>query len=253
MIVLVTDFGLEGPYVGQMQAVLHAAAPGVPVVNLFADLPPHDPRSAAYLLAAYGGPPFAAGTVFLAVVDPGVGTERAPLVVEADGRWFVGPDNGLFGVLIARQRDAASAWRLTWQPDRLSDSFHGRDLFAPAAAALARGERPGSGPVLLAEPVEAHHLVGADWPPICHAVIYVDRFGNALTGIPGGAISRSAVLRVGDRRLHYARTFGMVKPGEAMWYVNSNGLVELACNGARADRVLGVSVGVPVAVEEPGG
>ena len=94
MIVLFTDFGLEGPYTGQVRAVLYRTAPQVPVVDLFADAPAGKPKPAAYLLAAYGVwfPP---GTVLLAVVDPGVGGPRAPVIVEAEGRWYVGPDNGL--------------------------------------------------------------------------------------------------------------------------------------------------------------
>ena len=101
MIVLFTDFGLSGPYVGQMKAVLHREAPGVAVVDLFADAPAFDPRRSAYLLAAYATE-FPPPTVVLAVVDPGVGGERRPVVVEADGRRFVGSDNGLFELVWRR-------------------------------------------------------------------------------------------------------------------------------------------------------
>src|SRR5205085_6905131 len=111
------------------RTVLHLIAPGVPVIDLFADLPAARPRPAAYLLAAHAAwfPP---GAVFLAVVDPGVGSERAAIVVEADGRWYVGPDNGLFELVIRRAATARS-WEITWKPQWLSASFHGRDLFAP--------------------------------------------------------------------------------------------------------------------------
>ena len=101
MIVLFTDFGLAGPYTGQMKAVLAREAPGVPVIDLFADAPQRDPQRAAYLLAAYA-PWFPPGTAFLAVVDPGVGGTRVPLVANADGRVFVGPDNGLFAIVLRR-------------------------------------------------------------------------------------------------------------------------------------------------------
>ena len=94
MIVLFTDFGLQGPYTGQMKAVLCQMAPDIPAVDLFADAPVGNPRASAYLLAAYAEW-FAAGTVFLAVVDPGVGGTRPPIILEADGRWYVGPGNGL--------------------------------------------------------------------------------------------------------------------------------------------------------------
>src|SRR5262249_10747338 len=104
MIVLFSDFGLEGPYTGQVKTVLYRNAPDVPVIDLFADAPAGKPKPGAYLLAAYGAwfPP---GTVLLAVIDPGVGGARAAVVVEADGRWYVGPDNGLFEI-VARRANA---------------------------------------------------------------------------------------------------------------------------------------------------
>ena len=132
MIVLCTDFGLEGPYTGQVKAVLARAAPAVPVIDLFADLPPFRPQAAAYLLAAYGLV-LVAGDVIVAVVDPGVGGARAALALEADGRWYVGPDNGIFE-LVLRRAHAARSWRIDWRPTALSATFHGRDLFAPVAA-----------------------------------------------------------------------------------------------------------------------
>jgi len=137
MIVLCTDFGPTGPYLGQVKAVLARAAPAVPVIDLFADLPAFAPRLSAYLLAAYADW-FEAGDVILAVVDPGVGGPRGALVVEADGRWFVGPDNGLLE-LVLRRAERARCFAITWRPPALSATFHGRDLFAPVAARLADG------------------------------------------------------------------------------------------------------------------
>src|SRR5947207_14126264 len=114
IIVLFTDFGLEGPYIGQVKAVLHQIAPGVPVVDLFADLPAAKPQPAAYLLAVYGAwfPP---GTIILAVVDPGVGGERAGLVVAADSSLYVGPENGLFE-LVLRRTDRQRLWQCLEKP-----------------------------------------------------------------------------------------------------------------------------------------
>ena len=109
MIALFTDFGLAGPYTGQVKAVLAQQAPGVPVVDLFADLPAGKPKPAAYLLTAYGSW-FPSGTVLLAVVDPGVGGERRAVVVEADGRFYVGPDNGLFELVLRRAGSARFCW-----------------------------------------------------------------------------------------------------------------------------------------------
>lgn len=248
MIVLVTDFGLAGPYLGQVRAVLHDAAPGVPVVDLFADLPAFDPRPASYLLPAYCAAPFPADAVFLCVVDPGVGTDRAPLVIEASGRRFVGPDNGLFEMIL-RRVPGARAWTISWRPERLSHSFHGRDLFAPVAAALATGAAVPAPGLVETSPGD---LLRPDWPDDLAEVVYVDVFGNAMTGLRAQAVDRQAVLVAGGRRIVRAETFGAVSPGEALWYVNSNGLVEVAVNGGRADAVLGLSVGSRFGVVEGG-
>ena len=132
MIVLFTDFGLHGPYTGQMKAVLHQMAPGIPVVDLFADAPVGSPEASTYLLAAYAAW-FPSGTVFLCVVDPGVGGTRPAIIVEAEARWYVGPGNGLFE-LVRRRGGQTRSWDIDWKPERLSASFHGRDLFAPVAA-----------------------------------------------------------------------------------------------------------------------
>ncbi len=239
MIVLLTDFGLEGPYTGQMQAVLHREAPGVPVVSLFADLPPFDPRGAAYLLAAYAGE-FPLDSVFLCVVDPGVGGARGVCVLRADGRWYVGPDNGLLAIA-ARRAVHRQWWSVAWRPPRLSATFHGRDVFAPLAARLARGEPPPDGPV-------AAPAVGADWPDDLDRIVYIDRFGNAMTGLRAATIPAGARLEVGSRRLPRARTFADVPRGDAFWYENANGLAEIAVHAGRADRTLGIAPRTPVRI-----
>ena len=245
MIVLFTDFGPSGPYTGQMKAVLHREAPGVAVVDLFADAPAHDPRAAAYLLAAYAGE-FPPGTVFLCVVDPGVGSARAPLVIEADGRWYVGPDNGLFELVI-RRAGTARLWEVRWRPERLSPSFHGRDLFAPVAARLARGESP-PGDKRLWDERPAADRPRPDWPDDLAEIIYIDHFGNAITGLRAATLEPDAVLEADGTRVLRARTFSEVPPGQAFWYENANGLAEIAVNRGRADEALGLRVGSKVAV-----
>lgn len=240
MIALFTDFGLEGPYTGQMKAVLYAEAPQTPVVDLFADAPAANPKASAYLLAAHAAwfPP---GTVFLSVVDPGVGSERAAIVVESDDRWYVGPDNGLFE-LVMRRAGAVRSWDITWNPEALSASFHGRDLFAPVAARLARGETP---PGRL-RPTNAGRLF--EWPDDLAEIVYIDHYGNAMTGLRAAMMPEAAKLAVAERILPRARTFSDVAQGEAFWYENSNGLVEIAVNSGRADSVLGLEVGSPVSI-----
>jgi len=241
MIVLFTDFGLHGPYTGQVKAVLAREAPGVPVIDLFADAPVWDPQLSAYLLAAYAHE-FPAGTVFLCVVDPGVGTERRPLVVEADGRRFVGPDNGLFELVRRRAVDVSAA-AIDWRPARLSATFHGRDLFAPVAARLALNRQPH------ATPLDPRDVARPDWPDDLPAVVYIDVYGNAMTGLRAAALPEDAVLVVGDVAVPRGRTFADVPPGGALWYENSNGLAEIAVNRGRADDDLGLEVGTPVEVE----
>ena len=234
MIVLFTDFGLEGPYIGQVQAVLQQQAPGIPVIQLFSDLAPFDIQAAACLLPAYVAE-FPPGTVFLCVVDPGVGGARPGVVVQADGRWYVGPNEGLFAML-ARQSERLACWQLE-EPVGVSASFHGRDVFAPVAAQLARGgEVPGVS-------VAVSYLEQADWPDELFRVVYIDRFGNAMTGVHASTLGQGVGLTVNGQLLKRARTFSDVAPGEAFWYANANGLVEFAVNQGRADEVLGLQAG----------
>ena len=241
MIVLFTDFGLAGPYTGQVLAMLHQVAPGVPVISLFADAPAGQPKPSAYLLAAYAAW-FPVGTVLLCVVDPGVGSNRRALIVETADRFFVGPDNGLFE-LVLRRGAGARAWEITWRPPTLSASFHGRDLFAPIAGRMAQGEAPSA----LATPVSPASYV--DWPDDLAEIIYIDHYGNALTGIRGAGLPESAHLTARRHRIGHAQTFAAAPGGAPFWYVNSNGLVEIAVDRGRADLALGLAVGSEIAVE----
>jgi S-adenosyl-L-methionine hydrolase (adenosine-forming) len=239
-IALFTDFGMAGPYTGQMKAVLHRAAPQSAVIDLFADAPAGNVKACAYLLAAYAAW-FPAGTAFLCVVDPGVGGARAPLMIEADERWYVGPDNGLFE-LVLRRAATSRVLEITWRPERLSASFHGRDLFAPVAGALAAGTPPAA---------RAHAaLRESTWPDDFAEIVYIDHYGNALTGLRAAMIPATAALSVAaGTRVAPAATFSAVPKGAAFWYENSNGLAEIAVNLGRADAVLGLAVGSAVTVE----
>jgi S-adenosyl-L-methionine hydrolase (adenosine-forming) len=238
-IVLFTDFGVAGPYTGQMKAVLQRPAPASAVIDLFADAPAGNVKASAYLLAAYAAW-FPAGTVFLCVVDPGVGGVRAPLMIEADERRYVGPDNGLFE-LVLRRATRSRVLEITWRPERLSVSFHGRDLFAPAAAALAAGA-----PL----PSRAHDaLREPDWPDDLAEIVYVDHYGNALTGLRAATLPATAALVAGETRVAPAATFSAVRKGQAFWYENSNGLAEIAVNLGRADAALSLAIGAPVTIE----
>ncbi len=236
MIVLFTDFGGDDLYVGQLKASLLAHAPAAtPIIDLAHSVPNFHPRAGAHLLAALQ-PRFSAGAVFVAVVDPGVGTERDAVVVHADDKWYVGPDNGLLSVVAARAC-ATRTWRITWRPPRLPASFHGRDVFAPIGAAIAGGKLP-------LDKIEAtpqlQVVLDAD---DLSEVVYIDHYGNALTGLRAERLSTDAAIVLRDRRIGHARTFADAPQRGAFWYENSIGLVEIAANRASAADLLGIEVG----------
>lgn len=238
-IVLFTDFGSSDPYVGQVKAVLERDAPEVRVIDLLNDVPAFSVKSAAHLLASLV-PQFVQGSTFVSVVDPGVGSDRLPIAVQAGGYRFVGPDNGLISVFAARARDTR-AWRIAWTPSVLSPSFHGRDLFAPVAARLATDRVP-EGWLVPLEALSVDFGAGD-----LGEVIYVDHYGNAMTGLRAADVPREAELVVAGRRLRYERVFSGARDGVPFWYENSQGLVEIAMNRASAARALGLDVGTPVA------
>jgi S-adenosyl-L-methionine hydrolase (adenosine-forming) len=237
MLVLFTDYGWQDPYVGQLKLALLARAPGVSIVDLCHTVAEFNSHAGAHLLAnlATGCP---AGAVVVAVVDPGVGGARQAVVVEADGRWYVGPDNGLLSLVVARA-SARRIWRILWRPGSLSETFHGRDLFAPVAAEIAAGRFPSDWLV----PAELEvQFDDADLARIIH----IDHYGNAWTGIRGGLADTNQTFIVQGKPLPWRRTFSEAGKGEAFWYVNSVGLVEIAANRASAQQLLGLKVGDPV-------
>lgn len=245
MIALFTDFGLADPYVGQLHAVLAAQAPGVAVIDLFHHVPDFDIRAGAYLLPAYTQY-LPLDAIVVAVVDPGVGGTRRAVWLRADGRTYVGPDNGLFE-LVARRADRLECHEITWRPPALSASFHGRDLFAPVAARLARGERPEGNATTLSPPP-------APWPDDLPQVLYVDHYGNAITGLRARTFPEGPSLCLpSGSRVPHARTFAAVPAGTPFWYENSNGLVEIAVNQGRAAEVLRLRVGDTVGIVPAGG
>ena len=237
MIALFTDFGVAGPYVGQMEAVLHQWAPQVKVINLISDAPKSNPVLSSYLLAALRHS-LPKNTVFLSVVDPGVGGQRLPVVLEADNQFFVGPDNGLFNT-IAVHANKVSWYEIIWQSENCSSSFHGRDLFAPVAALLTKGEKDN-----LLQSYQNENL--ENWPADYAGIIYFDHYGNAFTGLRYINQMSTKQLQVGDLALDQAETFCKVKQNQAFWYQNSSGLVEIAINQGNAKTQLKLELGMPV-------
>jgi S-adenosylmethionine hydrolase len=225
MIVLFTDFSIQDPYVGQLKSVLLQKSPGIPVIDLMHQVPDYNIRAAAYLLPAYINE-FPPNSIFVCIVDPGVGGERIPCVAQIDQRWFIGPENGLFSVL--QQRSAQSSWWRIAVPDGdISLTFHGRDIFAPAAARLAQGDMSG----LLQ--MDAPPMQG-EWPDELAEIIYIDHYGNLVSGYRFRKLPQQASISLNGRSIPYARTFSAVDAGEAFYYENSNGLLEIAVNQGNA-------------------
>lgn len=239
MIVLFTDFGADDIYVPQVKAaLLEHLRVGTDIVDLLHSVSNFHVRAGAHLLAALQDR-FPAGTVFLAVVDPGVGTDRDAVILHTDGKWYVGPDNGLLSVVAVRAVETQT-WRIIWRPQILSASFHGRDLFAPIAAWIADGSLPADKIEGIAE---LHVRLG---PDDLSEVIHADHYGNALTGVRARNVPQSARIAVREHRLPHARVFAEAPVGSAFWYENSVGLVELAANRASVVQLLGIEVGDPV-------
>jgi len=236
-IFLFTDFGGDGPYVGQLKAAIHGINPALAVVDLCHDVAPFQVRPAAHLLAALL-PYLPTGACVVAVVDPGVGTARRGVLLEADGFRLVGPDNGLLAVVAQRAKRAI--WHYLPEPtDWVSATFHGRDWFGPVAARLLDGQHVDLRPADEPNPPE-----GMDWSTDWNRIIYIDGYGNAMTGLRADGFGVEDVLLLRDAvEIRHARTFAEVPPGEAFWFANSCGLVEPAVNRGHAARQLGLAVG----------
>jgi hypothetical protein len=242
IITLLTDFGSADHYVAEVKGVLLSRAPGVTLVDVTHGIPPSDIRSAAYVIGRtwHRFPP---GSIHLAVVDPGVGSGRAALAFAAHGHFFVGPDNGLF---TAGLHDAEVEAVVLPVPERASPTFQGRDLFAPAAAALANevplhtlGQPFPGIPERLA--YTAPHYEGKT---VVGEVVYIDRFGSLVTNLTSELVPTYARLEVEDLDLGPLRhTYSDVTAGGLLAYVGSGGAIEIAVRNGSAARRLGVGVG----------
>lgn len=235
LITLTSDFGAGSPYVAAMKARLLAGCPDAVLVDVSHTVRAFDIRDGAFVVWA-GARHFAPGAVHLAVVDPGVGGDRRAVAFELAGSSYVGPDNGLFGLVLAETPGEPHAVRLR-RPADASPTFEGRDVFAPAAAALAAGR----GIETLGEPVPAGSLSRLELSEPC--VLWIDHFGNLTTSLktlPEG-------LEVGGRSVRaVARTFVEAPAGEPFLYLGSMGFVEVAVREGRADERLGARLGTPV-------
>ncbi|MCW8905680.1 MAG: SAM-dependent chlorinase/fluorinase [Sedimenticola sp.] len=240
MVLLFTDFGIGSHYVAQVKARLLSLGVSQPVIELCSDAPRFNPRAAAYLLASFRKQ-LPEHVLYLAVVDPGVGTPRRALLARDEQRLFVAPDNGLLSG-VARRSEDFRVQSIELDPAGRSRTFDGRDLFAPAAAMLCRGEA-----------VPGHHLpnnelLGRDWPDSLAEVVYIDAYGNAVTGLSPEALDGKGYLMANGWKVPPAATFAEVPVGSPFWYINSNEMVEISVNqGSAADR-LHLEIGTPLGV-----
>jgi|SRR5579875_995957 len=255
IITLTTDFGVRDHYVGTMKGVILGRCPGAELVDISHEIPAFSIVAAAYTIdqAAFY---FPAGTVHLMVVDPGVGTARRGLCAEAAGQIFVAPDNGVLS-LVAGRSGGLRAWELARRDLWLaapSSTFHGRDIFAPVAAALASGRvRPEDvglavEEIELLEDLDARQSEAGVWRA---RVLSVDRFGNAITNLRASEFSRIAETRfameAGGRKVErFHRTFGEAAAGECFAFFGSSGYVELGVNQQSAAEMLGIAAGAAV-------
>ncbi len=251
-IALLTDFGLRDPFVGVMKGVMAGIAPAARTIDLTHDIPPQDVRTAAVQLwTAYRFLPLR--TVFVAVVDPGVGTGRRILAAETAAGTFLAPDNGLLTLVLreAPPRRVVSVEAPRYRLPTVSATFHGRDVFAPAAAHLARGLPAGK----LGPAVRAWETLPVGTPRLTASgasgeVLLVDRFGNAVTNIPGAWARRGDAVVVRGRRIAtVVGAYGDVPRGRAAAVVSGAGTLEIAVNGGDAARRLGLGPATAVAVE----
>lgn len=252
LVTLSTDFGTRDPYVAEMKGVLYSEGPAaLCVVDLSHELAPFEVRGAALFVRA-ALPRFPAGSVHVVVVDPGVGSARRPIAASVRGQLMVGPDNGVFGLLYDGSEQVVEI-----APDAraLSSTFHGRDLFAPAAARLAAGASLESLGPPLDTYVRAELPVVAQHGDALHGeVVHVDRFGNLITNIEARALracfgERALRVEIAGHAVdglvdHYAQ----VAPGELLALIGSGGLLEVAARERDAAQRLGAHVGSAVCV-----
>ena len=241
IITLLTDFGTADGYVAEMKGVLFSLAPDSEIVDLSHDIPPHDVELARLTVARYWRR-FPSGAVHLALVDPGVGTARACLAVESDARYLVGPDNGVLSPALLLPGARAVALPV---PPAAARTFHGRDVFAPAAAALAMGQVLDSLGVAVDAPLvrRTKEAVRREDGAVVGEVIAIYRFGNAITNLLG---ARSGVVAAAGRPIPIRGTYADVAPGAPVAISGSTGLLEIAVREGSAAASLGLVRGAAV-------
>jgi S-adenosylmethionine hydrolase len=242
LITLTTDFGINDNYVGIIKGIILHLNPKARIIDISHSVPPFDIGAGRYLLeTSYRD--FPSGTIHLAIIDPGVGTKRKAILLETPEFFFIGPDNGLLSFLPGKQiRRVFSVSSEKYFLREISSTFHGRDIFAPVAAYLSMGVSPAEfGPEMrsINRPrYRRYEKVGGRWTG---RIIYIDRFGNLVTSFKGEDLpDRAFHIYIGDRDIGgLRRTFGSVRHGNAVGYINSFGYLEIAVNRGSAAELFG--------------
>ena len=254
-IALLTDFGLSDPYVGSMKGVISAIAPGTPILDLSHEVLPQNITQAGYLLwSCYKY--FPAGTIFVCVVDPGVGSGRRVLCVDGAGYRFLGPDNGLLQLVL----DSLDGYSIVIVENRryfrneISPTFHGRDIFAPVAAHLSRGVRSASLGRRTTSSVPGERLVRISTQGKKRyqgIIIHIDRFGNVISNFQaGGGLRSNLSLHVGARAVHRSfHTYSEAGEKTPFMVVGSSGLIEIAVKNGNAARSLHARIGQSITLK----
>jgi S-adenosyl-L-methionine hydrolase (adenosine-forming) len=247
IVTLTTDFGLDDWYVAAMKAVLLSHAPAARLVDVTHTIPPGDVVKASITLerAIASFPP---ATIHLAILDPTVGSPRRALVVRIHQQLVVCPDNGLI-TWAARRQGPFDAFEIIWKPPAQSNTFHGRDLFAPVAGMLAsfRAILDLAKPVPNAILLDLHPSPGPEGQ-----IIHIDRFGNATTNIPASAVHPNAQVRIGNLTLPLRRTYSDVNPGQPLALIGSSNLLEIAVRDGSAAAELNLTTGASVSLAPDG-
>jgi S-adenosyl-L-methionine hydrolase (adenosine-forming) len=250
IITLTSDFGMRDPYVGIMKGVILGIAPLARLVDLSHELPPQSIDMAAYTLRG-AVPYFPAGTIHLAIIDPGVGSARRPLLVSTERALFVGPDNGLFSFALDEPGSQARVLdrELYWLP-KISRTFHGRDIFAPVAAHLAAGLSPSKLGTMIHDPVRVLRREPARGPSgeISGHIIHVDRFGNLISNIPAPWLRGAGWTCeiAGHRVAGPSESYAAAQPGELVLLISSGDTAEIAVREGNAAERLGIGSGAPL-------
>ncbi|MGD6807283.1 MAG: SAM hydrolase/SAM-dependent halogenase family protein [Candidatus Bathyarchaeia archaeon] len=254
MITLTTDFGLKDPYVAEMKGVILGINPDAKVVDVSHSVDKFDVRMATFMLAS-AAPYFPDGTVHLAVVDPGVGTARRAIVVQTKRGFFVGPDNGVL-MLAAQAQTIEHIYELTnskYMLPEVSGTFHGRDIFAPAAAYIDKGVNPEVFGPEIADPIIPKFTHVEQQNGVLHGeVLHIDGFGNVITNLTRNMLPQTSLLKVVIHSLSFqlalAKAYGQSKPLEVTALIGSHGFLELALNqGSFADKYQ-INIGCQVEV-----